>query len=81
MATTGEKNNKEVQKLKKNCRFPKYKIIPPPPPLVPLSKKQKINDNDDNEIVFVEQLPVHPRERLVKATKDDVVFVKQGPLI
>ena len=32
---------------------------------------------NDDDIVFLKQVPVHPRDRLARKTKDDVKFVKQ----
>ena len=34
----------------------------------------------DNDVVFLKQVPVHPRDRFARKTKDDVKFVKQVPL-
>ena len=34
----------------------------------------------DNDVVFLKQVPAHPRDRLARKTKDDVKFVKQVPL-
>ena len=31
-------------------------------------------------LFFVKQVSVHPRDRLVRATKDDVVFLEQVPV-
>ena len=32
---------------------------------------------NDDDIVFLKQVPVHPRDRLARKTKDNVKFVKQ----
>ena len=46
-----------------------------------IPQKIKIpNNNDDDDVVFVKQMPLHPRDRLARATKDDVVFLKQVPV-
>ena len=37
----------------------------------------KISDDD---ILFLKQVPVHPRDRLGRKTKDEVEIVKQVPL-
>ena len=34
----------------------------------------------DDDVVFLKQVPAHPRDRLARKTKDDVKFVKQMPL-
>ena len=33
-----------------------------------------------DEVKFVKQVPVHPRDRSPKKTRDEVKFVKQVPL-
>ena len=43
-------------------------------------KIKRPNNNDDDDVVFVKQMPLHPRDRLARATKDDVVFMKQVPV-
>ena len=40
----------------------------------------KNTEKPDGDVVFLKQVPVHPRDRLAKKTKDDVKFVKQVPL-
>ena len=40
----------------------------------------KISKKTDNDVVFLKQVPVHPRDRLARKTKNDVKFVKQVPL-
>ena len=45
-----------------------------------LATTKKIRQKDD-DVVFVKQVPMHPRDRIKKLAKDDdVVFVKQVPL-
>ena len=42
---------------------------------------QKISKKTDNDVVCLEQVHVHLRDRLARKTKDDVKFVKQIPVI
>ena len=49
------------------------------------TKKRKEYDaifakHDDVDFIFIKEVPVHPQDRLVRATKnkdDDVIFVKK----
>ena len=50
------------------------------------TKKFMKNVSDNYDVQFIKQLPMHPRYRLAKATKnvqrddDDVEFIKQVPM-
>ena len=41
---------------------------------------KRLNKKKDDHIVFLKQIPVHPRDRLARKRKDEVKFVKQVPL-
>ena len=42
-----------------------------------LARKRPAKKTDNgNDIVFLKQVPVHPRDRLARKTKDDVKLVK-----
>ena len=77
--TTTNKNDvaqQEAKRIIKKYRNSKRKaaiqnIIP---------KKIKIPNNNDDDVAFVKQVPVHPRNMLARATKDGVVFLKQVPV-
>ena len=40
---------------------------------------QRPSKKPDDDVVFLKQVPVHPRDRLARKTKGDVKFVKQVP--
>ena len=40
----------------------------------------RIPKKTDDDVVFLKQVTVHPRDRLARKTKDDVKLVKQVPL-
>ena len=40
---------------------------------------QRISRKTDNDVEFLKQIPVHPRDRLARKTKDEVKFLKQVP--
>ena len=46
--------------------------------------KQKTKKRKDDDVIFVKQVPLHPRERLARETRkqknDDLIFVRQVPL-
>ena len=41
---------------------------------------RRISKETDDDVVFLKQVPVHPRDRLARKTKDDIKFVKQVSL-
>ena len=41
---------------------------------------QRPSKNLDDDVVFLKQVPVHPRDRLARKIKDDVNFLKQVAL-
>ena len=48
-----------------------------------MNNKNKTKKRKDDDVIFVKQVPVHPRDRLACTTKnkdDDVIFVKQVPV-
>ena len=53
----------------------KYGNLARKKPYLILSKK-----TDDDVFFFLKQVPVHPRDRVARKTKDDVKFVKQVPV-
>ena len=65
-------SNKSAQIAAKKI-FKKYRNLARKKPYQRPSKKT------DNDIVFLQQVPVHPMDRLSKKTKDHIKFVKQVP--
>ena len=70
--TIGEKNH---QKIKEFIRKKGHLNI---------AEKSKPYSRPNKEtqegVVFLKQVPVHPKDRLARKTKDEVKFVKQVPL-
>ena len=63
-------------KIKKSIKILSEKPMKKINQLLPKKIRQK-----DDDVVFVKQVPMHPRDRIKKLAKDDdVVFVKQVPL-
>ena len=69
-------NNKKYRNLKRKCPHLKTSKY---------LKNIRKNDMEDN-VIFIKQVPVHPRDQLARATQkknnieDNVVFVKQVPV-